>query len=94
MLFGLFPGVEQLSSGGYYVRFYTKTLPPKPWPRKVAGVFAYITSDESDLFIDSWQELYFLHILPEKRKAKANRARSGSHKEVQQTLKVGQSAGQ
>lgn len=49
MLFGLFPGLEELSSGGYYVRFYAKTLPPKPWPRKVAGVFAYITSDEREL---------------------------------------------
>lgn len=39
MLFGLFPGVNQTSFNEFYVKFLFKSLPPKPWPRKVAGVF-------------------------------------------------------
>ncbi|KAK2812177.1 hypothetical protein FQN50_001534 [Emmonsiellopsis sp. PD_5] len=47
-LYAIFPDVEVISFDKRFLRFYMKKLPSKPWPRTIAGVPAYLTSDKSN----------------------------------------------
>lgn len=48
LLWKIFPQLDILSFDGHFLCFCVKALPPKPWPRTVAGVPAYLTTDRND----------------------------------------------
>jgi hypothetical protein len=43
ILFDIFPETFGLSADGMFVYFQVKKLPPKPWPKTIAGLPPYIT---------------------------------------------------
>ncbi|KAK2795006.1 hypothetical protein FQN52_006885 [Onygenales sp. PD_12] len=47
-LYAIFPDVEVISFDKRFLRFYMNKLPSKPWPRTIAGVPAYFTSDPTN----------------------------------------------
>lgn len=48
MLYNAFPGLLCLSYGANYVHLLMSKLPSKPYPRTIAGIRAYFTTDPRD----------------------------------------------
>jgi hypothetical protein len=48
ILLNLFPHVISVSFDGYSLVFLFSILPPKPWPKTIAGVSPYFTTDSND----------------------------------------------
>lgn len=47
-LLSVFPGAHRVDFDERFLVYHFKTLPPKPWPKQVAGVPCYLTDNESD----------------------------------------------
>ncbi|KAI9367319.1 hypothetical protein BJX61DRAFT_316587 [Aspergillus egyptiacus] len=49
LLLDIFPSAQGVDFDERMLIYHFQTLPPKPWPKKVAGVPCYLTDDEQDL---------------------------------------------
>jgi hypothetical protein len=47
--FEVFPDTQMVSFDGWVLVYCLLSLPPKPWPRKIAGVPRYLTTDPNNL---------------------------------------------
>ncbi|WEW59176.1 hypothetical protein PRK78_004645 [Emydomyces testavorans] len=47
-IYRIFPEIEVLAFDKHFLLLCMRTLPPKPWPRTIAGVPAYFTTDQAD----------------------------------------------
>ena len=48
-LLSVFPGAHRVDFDERVLVYYFTTLPPKPWPKQIAGVPCYLTDNEHDL---------------------------------------------